>query len=367
MKALKMFKLLTPPAAALTLFFICCNDRDSTPYSMFDADQAPELQSVIGPVLSAAGSGACTEGMVSFWKFDEGSGTTAYDSYDGNDGALINGPFWTTGQVGGALSFDGEDDYVSIPSSASLDITQAITVEMWINSPNYYKRYAIFLIKGSVYRPLAYGLRMFDTTGRPLFQIVTLDNNIVKYNYIVSPEPLTNNQWYHLVGTYDGSHMKIYVNGLLKKEESWSGSIVSYDYYPLEIGGYSASGSKFRYPGLIDEVAIYSRPLTAEEIQEHYQNGLQGKAYCKFYMIEVLLTVVGGLDLPEGTENSLVSKVENVIKSLEKGNSRAAVNQLQAFINHVEAQSGKKIAEQDADMLVEYANHVIAEIQTGNL
>ena len=72
-------------------------------------------------------------GMISYWKFDEGSGPTAFDSADANDGTLINGPVWTSGQVGGALSFDGLDDYVEVPTSANLDITDAITLEAWVN------------------------------------------------------------------------------------------------------------------------------------------------------------------------------------------------------------------------------------------
>src|SRR3990167_9799803 len=57
---------------------------------------------------------AQTSGLVGYWTFDEGSGTTANDSSGNNNtGALINGPTWTTGKIGGALSFDGVDDRVS--------------------------------------------------------------------------------------------------------------------------------------------------------------------------------------------------------------------------------------------------------------
>jgi len=79
--------------------------------------------------------------------------------------------------------------------------------------------------------------------------------------------------------------------------------------------------------------------------------------------IEDISTVVEELDLPQGTETALLSTVNNAMKSLDKGNDGAAVNQLQAFINKVEAQRGKKISEEDADMLIEYANNVIAQIE----
>ncbi|GAG43024.1 unnamed protein product, partial [marine sediment metagenome] len=71
-------------------------------------------------------------GLLAHWKFDEGSGTTAYDSVGGNDGTLINGPVWATGQLDGALEFDGGGDYVDVGDKPSLDITgDQITVMAW--------------------------------------------------------------------------------------------------------------------------------------------------------------------------------------------------------------------------------------------
>ena len=65
-------------------------------------------------------------GLISYWKFDEGSGTTAYDSVGANNGTVY-GANWTTGKVDGALSFDGVDDYVNVPDSSSLDIVNYVT------------------------------------------------------------------------------------------------------------------------------------------------------------------------------------------------------------------------------------------------
>jgi hypothetical protein len=73
-------------------------------------------------------------GPVGWWKFDESSGTTAADSSgSGNTGSLINGPVWTSGQIGNALSFDGSNDVVNAGSSASLDDLPALTLSAWIN------------------------------------------------------------------------------------------------------------------------------------------------------------------------------------------------------------------------------------------
>ena len=75
-------------------------------------------------------------GMISFWKLDDGTGTTAADSVGSNPGTVINAPApgWTTGVVDGALSFDGVNDYVEVPHSSGLDITDNLSVEFWFNT-----------------------------------------------------------------------------------------------------------------------------------------------------------------------------------------------------------------------------------------
>ena len=79
--------------------------------------------------------------------------------------------------------------------------------------------------------------------------------------------------------------------------------------------------------------------------------------------IENLPNIITRLGLQGGIENSLVSKVKNALKSIEKRNLNTAINQLQAFINQVEAQSGKKIPAEVADMLIQYALSTIQQIQ----
>ena len=73
--------------------------------------------------------------LVAYWMFDEGTGTTAYDSKGDNDGNLMNGPVWTTGQIDGGLSFDGTNDYVNVNNSASLSFSQSssFTIALWVN------------------------------------------------------------------------------------------------------------------------------------------------------------------------------------------------------------------------------------------
>jgi ligand-binding sensor domain-containing protein len=72
--------------------------------------------------------------LVAWYKFDEGSGTTALDSANGHNGT-VNGATWTAGKVGGALSFDGVNDYVDVPDNPALRFTQnsSFTLCAWVN------------------------------------------------------------------------------------------------------------------------------------------------------------------------------------------------------------------------------------------
>jgi len=95
----------------------------------------PELMTVIIMVL-LMGAGSTwadfTDGLVAYWRLDEGSGDTAYDSAGSNNGTLMNGPVWTTGKINGALEFDGEDDYVDIADSDVFTLNEAYTLSAWI-------------------------------------------------------------------------------------------------------------------------------------------------------------------------------------------------------------------------------------------
>jgi len=293
------------------------------------------------------------EDMVSYWRLDEGSGIITSDSVNDNDG-IIYGATWITGQVGSALSFDGIYDYVDCGAGADLDITDAITVEAWVRLSADSIGQEIIIDKGSneVYQmdiinsQFGFGIR--NSSG-------TFKRNRAEAIAV-------SGRWYHVVGTYSSSisenNLKLYIDGQLEKETSHTGTIGSSG--NLQFGRWPSGGYNFH--GLIDEVGIYARVLTAGEIQQHYNNGLEGKGYCYIApedAIENLIEDIGEMDLTQGVENSLVSKLENALKSLEKENNGAAVNQLDAFINAVEAQSSKHIKFEGAEALVEQASDII--------
>lgn len=248
--------------------------------------------------------------LISYWKFDEGAGTVTSDCVDANDGAIY-GASWTAGKVDDALSFDGVDDYVLVPDSPNLCPTDAITIEAWIvpremefwfskqivtkADPDYWD----YNIPNSAYEFLVrnYG-------GYQLEFGADFEGGHI--GYLTDTGPLTLNEWNHVAATYNGSSVKIYVNGDCVLEQPQSGKI-RHSWLPnmvLQIG--SSISTRPDYPpsvcyfnGVIDEVAIYNQALTAEEIQEHYRNGLQGLGY---YVEETPPTQpVGGFEVPINT------------------------------------------------------------------
>ncbi len=193
--------------------------------------------------------------LVGYWKFDEGSGTTAYDSSgNGNDGILINGPVWTAGKVDGALRFDGIDDIVVVPDSASLDITQEIVIAMWVR-PFSIPSVAVRLIEKTDYWgpyqvEFAEGLK-------PRFHILGAGHT--------ANSAISLDEWNFLAFTYNGTNKRIYINGLLDLDLLVTGHLTTDD-NPVTIGGSLAYSFTF-FDGIIDDVRIYNRALSEEEIR----------------------------------------------------------------------------------------------------
>lgn len=199
-------------------------------------------------------------GLVGHWKLNEGSGSTARDaSGNGNDGTLTSST-WTTGVLGGAIDFDGSSSYVSIPNDATLQLTSAMSVTAWIKGDAWGSGVSVNAIarKGED-NPNNYQLAIAD--GQVSFYLDDNDGNGHRGNTVLS-----TGRWYHVAATWDGTTVRIYVNGILDKSppDTDSGAIGT-DARPLYIGG-RASADYF--DGSIDDVRLYDRALNAAEVAE---------------------------------------------------------------------------------------------------
>lgn len=204
-----------------------------------------------------------------YWSFDEDSGTIAHDSSGNvNTGTLTNGPVWTNGISGTALYFDGVDDYVDVSNSPSLTVggTQ-VTFEFWFKPAITLSSDCPginFAEKGD-----EYGFQM--SAGDPRIWFVTVLEPGSQTNWqgiqTVTDEWLAD-EWYYLVGTYDGTSIKVYVNGVLENSRALTGDI-NVASFPFTIGCHTFR-SQYFFNGAIDEVKIYDYARTAEEIHNDY-------------------------------------------------------------------------------------------------
>ena len=206
---------------------------------------------------------------LAYWKLDETSGTLAVDSVGGHDGTLNNGPVWSTGQVDGALNFDGTNDAIRVPHADTLSLTDKMTFTAWVNASSFGSSYQTILAKDSGAGNSNYYFGtwqqelIFGFFSGPFFrEIFTSGLNL---------QPGT---WYELAATFDNatSEVKLYVDGALVHSDTlgFNPAAVTAD---LSIGR-SPIGEYWR--GLLDDVRMYNSVLTASEIADIYAVGSGG-------------------------------------------------------------------------------------------
>ena len=213
-------------------------------------------------------------GLKAAWGFNEASGITTTDSSGNNNTAtLVNGPTRTAGQTGhgNALSLDGSNDNLSIPNSSSLDISgNAMTVSMWVK-PGGGGGDQVVLGKfwnATMSSPYyQYGLEFQNGGLTPVFQIGTSTG--IKEASLGSA--LSTTAWTHLTIVFNGTQAQFYVNGNLTATKPLAATITARG--NLMRLGADASPSQY-FKGVLDDVRIYGRTLTASEVQTDMNTAL---------------------------------------------------------------------------------------------
>jgi hypothetical protein len=207
--------------------------------------------------VSVTVSNAAPSGLVAAYGFNEGAGTALTDlSGNGNTGTITGATWTTTGKFGNALAFNGTSAQVTIPNSASLQLTTGMTLEAWVYPtaiPTGWRsvitknvdRYYLMASSSQGNQPAAGGTW---TAGN---------------QNTFGPTVLAVNTWTHLAATFDGATVRLYVNGAQVASQAQTTPLASTN-GTLQIGGDSYPGEFFA--GRIDEVRIYNRALTAAQI-----------------------------------------------------------------------------------------------------
>jgi len=200
---------------------------------------------------------------IAHWKFDEGAGTTAYDSVGDNHGT-VHGAVWSTGQIDGALSFDGADDYVDCGTGPAITGTGDFAVSVWVKTDSD-KGQSIVHQRSPSSPNGMYGLGMKN--GRAHFQIYNSG-----YGFFIRTDVTVNDGlWHQIVAVrINSTDGEIYVDGSLAG--TGSGPARSLNNVGVRIGrGFTGP---YYFNGLIDDVRIYDRALSVKEIGEIYLDGL---------------------------------------------------------------------------------------------
>jgi len=309
-------------------------DKNSSPYwnaeynyrkdGNLDSRQIQEAYSTFtydGDLLLTASTSSPQDGLVGHWKMDDNAPNpnVADSSVYGNNGTF-NDPTgnpntdahdWT-GEIDGALTFDGTDDYVNCGGDSSLMNRQTLTASAWINGDSFsrgdgYNVFMVVCLEQAV-SEFDWGLRV--DSGFPKFWVRVPTG----YKSATPASTISTGQWYHLAGTWDryggSDNLKIYVNGVLKATNTVNENLRTYG-TQVAIGRELHPTVNEYFDGAIDDVQIYDRELSSDEIKAIYNRG-----FSLGWDDNGNMTAT---DMINGTDTTLQYNWDNKLRSATKG------------------------------------------------
>lgn len=237
-------------------------------YQVSAYDTAGNESALSGQLTVGTPESAVGTDLLGYWKFNAGEGIAAVDSSGHNNDGTLVGPVWTEGKMGLALDFDGVNDQVQIGRVLALDNLDAVTMAAWIY-PRVDAHWHV-LDKGDGDKRI-----YAEGTNRTL-------NGRIRYAgthaYAESEgNTITLNAWQHVAMAWSQADhtTRLYHNGVEVRysvQEVGSGSVLDDTTYPFVIGARGGLGEVTFFSGLIDEVRLYGRALSANEVQDLYES-----------------------------------------------------------------------------------------------
>jgi hypothetical protein len=247
----------------------------------------------------------CPGGMVAYWKLNETSGSTYADFFQVNDGGCRPGtdtcPTPTSGQIVGAQQFAAANlTGIDVPAFDELDWanTDGFAVEFWVKTPTppappepnpYCETNEVMIGRDGAWRNLRWWIGC-EAGGLAFFYLT--DNDGVTF-HVRSDTRVNDGEWHHVAVVRDPGppgRIRIYVDGAF---ETWTAAEDTGDFWApnaeLNIGWWDISTGEY-FTGSIDEVAIYDRSLSHQEVADQYLRTAAGRGYCQEVKVSLIKT-----------------------------------------------------------------------------
>ena len=201
------------------------------------------------------------DGLVAHWAFDEGKGDVLHDRSGNKNNGKIHGAKWVKNGAGWALKFDGKDDYVDCGAGPSLDLRKAMSIDLWIHPEGLPASRREPGIAGRGYGSpfLTYGVPSAGDSGSPrAYWYISGGGGFSRVDGVYP------GSWHHIVGTFDGKRCNLYRDGWLLGGKEIHKKISPGGNFLIGKNSCPTYGGFFR--GLIGDVRVYNRALSAEEV-----------------------------------------------------------------------------------------------------
>lgn len=221
-----------------------------------------------------------SNGLVGYWKMDEAAANSCSgginDSCDisgnGLDGAWNGDVAVTNGKYGKGTVFDGTGDYVSVSNSSILKPVKTFTISTWFKSSLYGNSRILSNGDGTN----GYEL-ILNGANRLEFNVGV---NGTEHDIMSDSTALADGTWHQVIGTYDGSTIKMYIDGVLQNDQEAIAGTVSYGSQSLTFG--ATSTPAFYFTGSLDETRVFNRALNSTEAAQLYAYAPGPAAYYSF-------------------------------------------------------------------------------------
>jgi len=228
------------------------------------------------------------DNLIGCWHFDEGSGNVTFDSSGHNNNGTIYGASWVGGISGKALWFDGNDDYVRVFNTSDFEfINQSFTFSTWVKIYDNTNNNRWFISLGDTDGPPVINLgkcRSGYNDGKIVLSMINNEYEQTTCSSIDNGDALSKNQWMHVAGVanYESNLIALYIDGNFQESQSIVGlNLSKAQDLRLIFGNYTRTNPSYdhHHYGALDEVYIYNRALTDEEILDYYE---------EFYPVEAV-------------------------------------------------------------------------------